>query len=108
MRSPGYLQSQEGESQSAPARGGTSVLERPEVRPQKSDGDSERYAHYVSDARLKKARGTGQPVVALCGKVWVPLRNPQGYPVCPKCKAIRESMRNNGPGWPFSPQDPGK
>jgi len=35
----------------------------------------------------------GTPVVALCGKVWVPSRDPQRYPVCPECKEIWESMR---------------
>lgn len=80
--------------------GSTSVLERPEVRPSKSDGDNERYAHYVSQDRLRSAQG-GRPVVALCGKVWVPLRDPKGYPVCPKCKAIYNDMNSHGPGWPF-------
>ncbi|MBD3688944.1 DUF3039 domain-containing protein [Nanchangia anserum] len=89
------------EAEAEPARGGsTSVLERPEVRRQKSDGDNERYSHYVSQERLKAA-GPGRPVVALCGKVWVPMRNPQGYPVCPKCRAILDEMSSHGPGWPF-------
>ena len=34
------------------------------------------------------------PVRALCGKVWVPGRDPQKYPICPTCKEIAESM-----GW---------
>jgi hypothetical protein len=34
------------------------------------------------------------PVRALCGKVWVPGRDPQKYPLCPTCKEIAESM-----GW---------
>ncbi|MDU0969129.1 MAG: DUF3039 domain-containing protein [Actinomycetaceae bacterium] len=80
--------------------GGTSVLERTEIRPEKSDGDNERYAHYVKQDRLKRS-GTGQAVVALCGKVWVPMRDPKGYPVCPKCQAIYKEMRSHGPGWPF-------
>lgn len=84
-----------------PATGGaTSVLTRPEVEQQKSDGDNERYAHYVSQDRLKAA-GPGRPVVALCGKVWVPVRDPKGYPVCPTCKAIYNDMKNLGQGWPF-------
>ena len=39
----------------------------------------------------------GTPVVALCGKVWVPSRNPDKYPVCPECKEIWESL-NPGAG----------
>ena len=34
------------------------------------------------------------PVMALCGKVWVPGRDPQKYPICPTCKEIAQSM-----GW---------
>ena len=34
------------------------------------------------------------PVVALCGKQWVPGRDPRRYPLCPTCKEIAESM-----GW---------
>ena len=34
----------------------------------------------------------GTPVVALCGKVWVPSRDPQKFPVCPECKAIHDEM----------------
>jgi hypothetical protein len=35
----------------------------------------------------------GTPVVALCGKVWVPSRDPEKYPVCPECKEIWESLK---------------
>lgn len=37
-------------------------------------------------------RATGRPVVALCGKVWVPKHDPSKYPVCPDCKRIYEEM----------------
>ena len=59
-----------------PTRGaGTSVLERPETKesPVRDDGgDADRFAHYVSKDRIAESRATGRPVVALCGKVWVP------------------------------------
>jgi hypothetical protein len=35
---------------------------------------------------------TGTPVKALCGKVWVPSRDPKKYPVCPACKEIYEQL----------------
>jgi hypothetical protein len=31
---------------------------------------------------------TGTPVVALCGKVWVPSRDPKRFPVCPECQRL--------------------
>ena len=34
----------------------------------------------------------GTPMVALCGKVWVPSRDPSRFPVCPECKEIYESL----------------
>ena len=30
----------------------------------------------------------GTPVVALCGKVWVPSRDPERFPICPECQEI--------------------
>jgi hypothetical protein len=35
----------------------------------------------------------GTPVVALCGKVWVPTRAPEKFPVCPECKEIWGEMQ---------------
>lgn len=35
----------------------------------------------------------GGAVVALCGKVWTPSRDPKKFPVCPECKEIYEEMQ---------------
>ena len=70
---------------------GTAVLERPEEETKLDDGgngDADRFAHYVSRDRIAESKMTGRPVVALCGKVWVPKRDPTHYPVCPDCKRI--------------------
>jgi hypothetical protein len=92
---------------SSPA-GGTGVLEREELREQVSPGDDERYAHYVRKDKITASAVSGQPVIALCGKVWTPGRDPKKYPVCPTCKAIYEGMSGGeesgsgkGRGWPF-------
>lgn len=61
-------------------------------------GDHERFSHYVPKAKLTEAMVMGTPVVALCGKVWVPHRNPDKYPVCPECKEIWESFKGNEGG----------
>lgn len=72
------------------APGSQTVLdERTETH---DDGDHERFSHYVPKKKLMQAMVTGSPVVALCGKVWVPTRNPEKYPVCPECKEIWQSM----------------
>jgi hypothetical protein len=75
--------------------------------PEVDEGDHERFTHIVLEGYTKK-RGkfvalnnsvvegmvNSTPVRALCGKVWVPGRDPQKYPLCPTCKEIAESM-----GW---------
>lgn len=67
-----------------------------------ASGDEERYAHYVRKERIVESAIVGQPVVALCGKVWTPTRNPDKYPVCPTCKEIYAQMGKGGMGWPRS------
>jgi len=77
--------------------GGTQTLEA--TRPQTShgDGDHERFAHYVRKDKIVDSAVLGNAVVALCGKVWVPNRDPQKFPVCPTCKEVYESMRPGEP-----------
>jgi len=62
------------------------------VRPVADDGDHDRFAHYVRKADAARAAVEGTPVRALCGKVWVPSRDPDRYPVCPTCAEIRARM----------------
>jgi hypothetical protein len=40
----------------------------------------------------------GTPVEALCGKRWVPGRDPKRYPLCPTCLEIARSMGWKVPG----------
>ncbi len=73
---------------------------RPDTTPDLShgDGDHERLAHYVQKDKILESAVTGTPVIALCGKVWVPNRDPKRYPVCPECKKIYESLPAGGDG----------
>lgn len=85
---------------------GTELLEREETR--LDPGDHERFAHYVRKDKIAASAVSGKPVVALCGKVWVPGRDPSKYPICPACKAIYESLMGGGPaGGPVGPGTPG-
>jgi len=59
------------------------------------DGDHERFSHYVPKEKLTEAMIMGTPVVALCGKVWVPSRDPERFPVCPECKKAWEAMSSD-------------
>ena len=79
---------------------GTGVLEDERVitDPINTDaGDHERFSHYVPKDKLMEAMVNGTPVIALCGKVWVPSRDPQKFPVCPDCKDIWENMQDDSP-----------
>ena len=58
-------------------------------------GDHERFSHYVEKDKLTEAMVMGPPVVALCGKVWVPSRDPERFPVCPECKETWEGMKKD-------------
>jgi Protein of unknown function (DUF3039) len=59
------------------------------------EGDHERFAHYVPREKMLEAMVEGTPVRALCGKMWVPSRDPQRFPVCPECKEIWEHLRDD-------------
>jgi hypothetical protein len=71
------------------------------------DGDHERMSHIVLEGWTPKKGDfvsagnsvvegmiNGTAVKALCGKIWVPGRNPARYGICPTCKEIAEGM-----GW---------
>lgn len=55
-------------------------------------GDHDRFAHYVRKDQIVESAVEGTPVIALCGKKWVPTRNPERFPVCPECKEIYEQL----------------
>ncbi len=77
------------------------------VTPRVDDGDHERFTHVVLEG-LHPEEGdfiplnnsvvegmiNATPVRALCGKVWVPGRDPKKYPICPTCRELAEKM-----GW---------
>lgn len=72
---------------------------RPDVSPRLDDtdtGDHDRFAHYVLGrdprAKITAAIVEGRPIRALCGKKWIPSRDPSRYPVCPDCQRIKERM----------------
>ena len=79
-----------------PDQGGTATLDRELeelIREENLEpGDHERFSHFVKKDKILESAITGKPVRALCGKKWVPGRDPEKFPVCPTCKEIYESM----------------
>lgn len=74
------------------------------------EGDHERMTHIVLEGfrpqdgevvpvgvNVVEGMVNGVPVRALCGKTWVPGRDPQRYPLCPTCREIAEGMGWNVP-----------
>jgi hypothetical protein len=51
-----------------------------------ADGDHDRFAHIVKKNQLTDAMIYGKEIMALCGKKWVPSRDPDRFPVCPDCR----------------------
>ena len=62
--------------------------------PTLDDGDHERMAHIVAPASaVTEAMVMGTSVTALCGKTWVPTRDPNKYPVCKTCLEVLKAAR---------------
>lgn len=56
-------------------------------------GDHERFSHYVRKDKIVESAVSGKPVIALCGKRWIPSRDPKKFPICPTCKEIHAGLR---------------
>jgi hypothetical protein len=71
--------------------GDTDLLTKPEL--QIDDGDHDRFSHYVKKEKILESAMSGKAVRALCGKKWVPTRDPEKFPICPICKEIYSGLR---------------
>lgn len=54
--------------------------------------DSEQFAHYAESSEVTEGYIMGTPVIALCGKIFVPSKDPKNLRVCPICKQIVEAL----------------
>ncbi len=72
--------------------GGVDTLEEERLSPT-DEGDHERFSHYVRTEKITEAMVTGKAVRALCGKKWVPSRDPEKFPICPTCKEIFDGLK---------------
>ena len=48
---------------------------------QEDDGGHDRFAHYIKKEKIVESAVTGKAVKALCGKKWIPSRDPEKYPI---------------------------
>lgn len=72
----------------------TPDLDTSRPAPKLDDGEHEMFSHYVigGNEAILNSMVTGDPVTALCGKVWVPSRDPERFPVCPTCEEEKERL----------------
>ena len=75
-----------------------SVLDPDLIEDPLEPGDHERYSHYVLKEKIVESAVTGKSVRALCGKKWIPGRDPMKFPICPICKEIHEGIRKRDEG----------
>lgn len=54
--------------------------------------DDESFAHYAESASVTEGYVMGTPVMAICGKVFVPSKNPERLRICPVCKEIMDAL----------------
>jgi hypothetical protein len=54
--------------------------------------DEKKYAHYAEKTSVTEGYVLGTPVLAVCGKLFVPSRDPKKFPLCPICKKISEAL----------------
>jgi hypothetical protein len=68
-----------------------SVLDKPAIKDVDFDKDSI-FSHYAESGKVTEAYVMGTPIQAICGKIFVPHRDPEKFPVCPNCKEIAEAL----------------
>jgi hypothetical protein len=69
----------------------SSAMAATETRPDLADSDTREgdgYAHYARKEEITRAAIEGGTITALCGFKFSPVRDPQRFPVCPKCKEL--------------------
>jgi hypothetical protein len=54
--------------------------------------DINRFAHYAEKVSVTEGYVLGTPVLAVCGKLFIPSRDPKKFPLCPICKKISEAL----------------
>lgn len=66
------------------------ILDKPLI----PDDDEPEVSHIVKREDQLVGYISGRPIVALCGVVFVPTRDPERYPICPKCTEKLKQLRS--------------
>src|SRR5688572_24111201 len=66
----------------------TTRIETDPSLPDSDTGEGDGYSHYADKTEITRAAIEGGTVIALCGFRFPPIRDPQRFPVCPRCKEL--------------------
>jgi hypothetical protein len=56
------------------------------------EGLHDLFSHFVELADAVESYKTGNVVISLCGKEWVPSRDPDSFPTCGTCVSILKDL----------------
>ena len=70
----------------------SSILESTELNNLDAEESGPEFAHYAEAASVTEGYIMGRPVMAICGKLFVPSRDPNKFPICSICKNIAEAL----------------
>lgn len=68
------------------------VLEKLDFRLEEDFEESNQFAHYADRDKITEAYVLGTPVIAICGRIFVPSRDPEKFPLCSTCKEIADAL----------------
>lgn len=74
----------------------TDTIIEPNTTINTDSGEHDMFSHYVLKEDHMNSIINGTPCIALCGKVWLPTRDGNKFPVCPECKEIYEQLPTLG------------
>jgi hypothetical protein len=67
----------------------TDTLEQVDID---STTGEEHFAHYAESASVTEGYVMGTPIIAVCGKIFIPSKDPEKLRICPICKEIAEAL----------------
>lgn len=70
----------------------SSVIEETELEKTDADTREPKFAHYADSASVTEGYVMGKAVMAICGKMFIPSRDPLKFPICPICKELAEVL----------------
>lgn len=70
----------------------SAIAEELELKTLELDSNDPKFAHYADSVSVTEGYIMGKAVMAICGKLFVPSRDPKKFPICPICKELAEAL----------------